>query len=109
MSDIKGKERNQSESSWTLYSLKMCQADVLYKDFIEQAANHKTQLTELITSQNSDKVRIYSQLLGEGHVILRIAREICTGEPNQISSSHATAIEHLFLDSCHQLGDFYVM
>lgn len=105
----KSKEMNQNESSWTLYSLKMAPADVLYKDYIELAANHKTGLTELITSQNSDKLRIYTLLLSEGHVILRIAREIYTGEPNEFSTSYAKRIDGLFLDSCHQLADFYVM
>lgn len=104
-------ERNQiaAEHSWTLYSLKMAPADVLYNDFIELASNHKTALTELITSQNSDKVRIYALLLSEGHVILRIAKEIYTGEPNEQSSSYSKAINRLFLDSCHELADFYVM
>lgn len=54
----KSKEKNQnstkSTSSWTLYSLKMSPAGVLYKDFIELTANNKTGLTELLTSQNSD-------------------------------------------------------
>lgn len=98
-----------SAPSWTLYNLKMSQADVLYKDFIELAANHKTELTELITSQNSDKVRIFALLLSEGHVILRIAKDIFIGEPNEISTSYTKAIEQLFLDSCLQLADFYVM
>lgn len=109
----KSKEKNQnasdSTSNWTLYSLKMSPADVLYKDFIELAANHKTGLTELITSQNSDKVRIYTLLLSEGHVILRIAKEIYTGESNEFSTSYSKRIDGLFLDSCHQLADFYVM
>lgn len=104
-------DKNQiaAESSWTLYSLKMAPADVLYKDFIELASNHKTALTELITSQNSDKVRIYALLLTEAHVILRIAKEIYTGEPNEHTSTYSNAINQLFLESCHQLADFYVM
>lgn len=97
--------------SWTLYNLKMSPADVLYKDFMELAANHKTELTELITSQNSDKVRIYVLLLGEGHVILRIAKDICIDEASssEVSTRYTKAIERLFRDSCHQLADFYVM
>lgn len=97
--------------SWTLYNLKMSPADVLYKDFMELAANHKTELTELITSQNSDKVRIYVLLLSEGHVILRIAKDICIDEAssNEISPKYTKSIERLFRDSCHQLADFYVM
>lgn len=104
-------DKNQTieSSSWTLYSLKMSPGDVLYKDFIEQAANHKTELTELITSQNSDKVRIYTLLLSEGHIILRIAKEIYTGEPREISTVYSKSIDTLFLESCHQLADFYVM
>lgn len=102
-------ENNQTESSWTLYNLKMSQADVLYKDFIELAANHKMDFTELITSQNSDKVRIYALLLSEGHIILRIAKEIFIAELNKTSSAYLDTIDRLFLDSCHQLADFYVM
>ncbi|XP_031634727.1 uncharacterized protein LOC116348019 [Contarinia nasturtii] len=103
------KTKTDSMSSWTLYSLKMSPPDVLYKDFIELAANHKTGLTELITSQNSDKVRIYSLLLSEGHVILRIAKDIYTSELNKFTPSYSKAIDLLFLESCHQLADFYVM
>lgn len=101
-----------SAPSWTLYNLKMSSADILYKDFIELAANHKTELTELITSQNSDKVRIYVLLLSESHVILRIAKDICIGESSsshEASISYIKSIERLFRDSCHQLADFYVM
>lgn len=88
----------------------MSSADVLYNDFIELAANHKTELTELITSQNSDKVRIYALLLSEGHVILRIAKDIYIGnESNDSSANYTKSIERLFLESCHQLADFYVM
>lgn len=116
-SEIKSKtkskpEKNQiteSSSNWTLYNLKMSSADVLYKDFIELAANHKTGLTELITSQNSDKVRIYTLLLSEGHVILRIAKEMYTGEPREITSAYSKTVDTLFFESCHQLADFYVM
>lgn len=106
-------EKNQvameSTPSWTLYNLKMSQADVLYRDFIEVAANHKTDFTELITCQNSDKVKIYALLLSEGHIILRIAKDICIGEAEKASAPYSNAIERLFLDSCHQLADFYVM
>lgn len=111
-SKLKSKEKTQTESSlsnWTLYSLKMSQPDLLYKDFIEFSENHKTALTELITSQNAEKVRIYSLLLSEGHVILRIAKDIYTGELNKFTPSYTKEIERLFLDSCHQLADFYVM
>lgn len=101
----------ESAPSWTLYDLKMSPADVLYKDFMDLAANHKTELTELITSQNSDKVRIYVLLLGEGHVILRIAKDICIDDASStaVSASYIKSIERLFRDSCHQLADFYVM
>lgn len=99
----------ESSPSWTLYSLKMSPADVLYKDFIELAANHHSPLTELITSQNSDKVRIYALLLSEGHVILRIAKDIYIDEMYDSSTSYMKSIEQLFLESCHQLADFYVM
>lgn len=106
-------EKNQiasdSTPNWTLYNLKMSQADVLYKDFIELAANHKTDFTELITGQNSDKIKIYALLLREGHIILRIAKDIYIKESSKASSSYSHSIEHLFLDSCHQLADFYVM
>lgn len=104
-------DKNQiaAESSWTLYSLKMAPADVLYKDFIELASNHKMELTELITSANSDKVRIYALLLTEAHVILRIAKDIYTGEHNEHSNTYSKTINQLFLESCHQLADFYVM
>lgn len=96
--------------SWTLYNLKMSPANVLYNDFIELATSHKTELNELITSQNSDKVRIYALLLSEGHVILRIAKDIYLGnELNDTSVNYTKSIEHLFLASCHQLADFYVM
>lgn len=110
-SKSKGKTQivSESTSNWTLYSLKMSPADVLYKDFIELAANHKIGLTELITCQNSDKVRIFTLLLSEGHVILRIAKEIYTGESDAFATNYAKDIDRLFLDSCHQLADFYVM
>lgn len=108
---VKNQSSAESAPSWTLYNLKMSPADVLYKDFMELAANHKTELTELITSQNSDKVRIYVLLLSEGHVILRIAKDICIDEAasSEVSPRYTKSIERLFRDSCHQLADFYVM
>lgn len=106
-------------ANWTLYNLKIAQTDVLYKDFMDLANEHKTDSIELITGQNSDKVKIYALLLSEAHIILRIAKEICfDGQIDGVASiSHGKQIENasfdriqkLYFDSCQQLADFYVM
>lgn len=107
----------ESTANWTLYDLKIAQADALYKDFMDLATEHKSDFKELMTGQNADKVKIYGLLLSEAHVILRIAKEICfDGQLNDTSSNskhldHPTPeyIEKLFFESCLQLADSYVM
>lgn len=110
---IKQRHTVESTANWTLYDLKIAQADVLYKDFMDLATEHKSDFTELVTGQNSDKVKIYALLLSEAHIILRITKEISfMGHINDASGKSNAAtdyIEKLFYESCQQLGDFYVM
>lgn len=109
----------ETSSNWTLYNLKIAQADILYKDFMDLANEHKSDFSELMSGQNSDKVKIHSLLLSEAHVILRIAKEIVFDGyandaflPNGKSFASAPTpdyIDKLFFESCQQLADFYVM
>lgn len=95
-------------SNWTLYDLKIAQADVLYRDFMELAANHIP-----------DSPKIYAHLLSEAHTILRIAKEICfdCDANKSVSSTMRNAkddvqqqqIEKLFFESCQKLADFLVV
>lgn len=95
-------------SNWTIYNLKIAQADVLYKDFMELAADHAIDFTEPMNGCDSDKIKIYSLLLSEAHTILRIANEIVFDSVDTKSMPDA-AIGELFLNSCQKLADFYVM
>lgn len=113
----KKKQSIEAMANWTLYDLKIAQADVLYKDFMDLATEHKSDFKELMTGPNADKVKIYGLLLSEAHVILRIAKDICfDGQPNDTPSNSKYLgnptpeyIEKLFFESCLQLADFYVM
>lgn len=93
-------------SNWTIYNLKVAQADVLYKDFLELAADHATDFTKPMKKSDSDKIKIYSLLLSEAHTILRIANEISF---ENIKSDADRRLESLYLNSCQQLADFYIM
>lgn len=86
-------------SDWTLYNLNIPQADGLYRDFMDLAANHI-----------HDSPKIYLHLLSESHIILRIAKEICFGyDTHQLNDAKSQKIEKLFFDSCVKLADFFVM
>lgn len=97
-------------SNWTIYNLKIAQADVLYKDFMEQAADHAIDFTEPLEACDSDKIKIYALLLSEAHTILRIANEVVFDSGGmRPMPEDGTNLEQLFLSSCQELADFYVM
>lgn len=97
-----------SSSNWTIYNLKIAQADVLYTDFMEVAADHAIDFTVPMNGCDSDKIKIYSLLLSEAHTILRIANEIAF-DSGDTKSMPDEGVEELFLNSCQRLADFYVM
>lgn len=106
----------ETASDWTIYNLKTAQADILYRDFMELAANHATDFSETASGCDSDKIKIYALLLSEAHTILRIAKEISSESGNNTSKSSTAQsneinnqIDDLFLSSCQQLADFFVM
>lgn len=100
--------RNDPPSTnWTVYNLKMAQADVLYHDFIE-----------LANSYISNSPKLYAHLLSEAHMILRIAKEISfhsNASSVSMVGDQRTNIEYkdrmnkLFLESCLHLADICVM
>lgn len=102
------KHRNDTPTTnWTIYNLKMAQADELYHDFIE-----------LANSYIGNSPKLYAHLLSEAHMILRIAKEISFHSNASIASTggnHRTSIEYmdcinkLFLESCLHLADICVM
>lgn len=101
-------KRNDSPSTnWTVYNLKMSQADDLYRDFIE-----------LANSYIGNSPKLYAHLLSEAHMILRIAKEISfhsnatstSSTGNQRASiEYKDLINKLFLESCLHLADICVM
>lgn len=101
------KRNDIPSANWTVYNLKMAQADVLYHDFIELANSH---------IGNSPK--LYAHLLSEAHMILRIAKEVSfhskaptmsTGDDPRASLEYNDRMNRLFLESCLHLADICVM
>lgn len=105
-SSINSKELKKSNelistSNWTIYDLKMSQAEVLYHEFVNLATNHIT-----------DSPKLYTHLLSEGHIILRIAKEMILNA-NLHTNSNDTPItfeirdeiNKLYIESCIKLAD----
>lgn len=89
---------NDSISNWTIYDLKLAQADVLYRDFMELANSHIP-----------DSPKMYAHLLNEAHMILRIAKEISFNLLDAANVEKSDTIERLFLESCLKSADVCVM
>lgn len=92
-----------NQSNWTIYNLKIASAGVLYRDFMELAANHIP-----------DCPKVYAHLLSEAHMIVRIAKEVSFQSEHAINRNTANGeleeqYNQLFLDSCLKLGDVSVM
>lgn len=101
------KRNDTSSANWTVYNLKIAQADVLYHDFIE-----------LANSYIGNSPKLYAHLLSEAHMILRIAKEISFHSNGSFTSKvgdQRASIEYkdrmnqLFLESCLHLADICVM
>lgn len=99
--DTKRSDEDSQASNWTIYDLKMAQAEVLYREFVNLATNHIT-----------DSPKLYAHLLSEGHVILRIAKELVLNADLHTSSADSPItvekrdeINRLYTESCLKLAD----
>ncbi|KAJ6643629.1 Hermansky-Pudlak syndrome 3 protein like [Pseudolycoriella hygida] len=96
-------KKDLDEGCWTIYNMTLPSPEDMYGDFDELA---KSYFTESGTT--------YAHLMGEAHVIMRVAKELSTIRSNSETGTdlvkyESVKCEKMFLESCRKLGDFCVM
>lgn len=99
-------KKDYDEGCWTIYNMTLPTPENMYHDFDELAKSY-------FTESNSGS-STYAHLMGEAHVILRVAKEFSTIQNNRETGTdliqyESSDCENMFLESCRKLGDFCVM
>lgn len=97
--------KDYDEGCWTVYSMALPTPEHMYRDFDELAKSYFTESSNCST---------YAHLMGEAHVILRVAKEFATiahstERGTDLVRYESIDCEKLYNESCRKLGDFCVM
>lgn len=103
---ISSKKDVNGDINWTIYNLKLPSPEDLFYDFEELAKVHMC-----------DCPSIYSHLMNEAHMIMRVAKEFYhiehstddVEEKAHLQLYKSTDCDLVFLESCRKLADFSVM
>lgn len=96
-------KKEYDEGCWTIYNMTLPSPENMYRDFDELAKSYFTESSST-----------YAHLMGEAHVIMRVAKEFSTIRYNDLNGIELMQYEssdcdNMFLESCRKLGDFCVM
>lgn len=99
-------KKEYDEGCWTIYNMTLPTPENMYVDFDELAKSYFT--------ETSSACSTYAHLMGEAHVIMRVAKELSTIQNNSSNGTdlcqyESSDCENMFLESCRKLGDFCVM
>lgn len=99
-------KKDYDEGCWTIYNMTLPTPENMYRDFDELAKSYFT--------ESSSGSSTYAHLMGEAHVIMRVAKEFSTIQNNSQTGTdliqyESSDCEKMFLESCRKLGDFCVM
>lgn len=100
-------KKDYDEGCWTIYNMTLPTPENMYRDFDELAKSY-------FTESSSGSCSTYAHLMGEAHVIMRVAKEFSTIQNNSQTGTdliqyESSDCEKMFLESCRKLGDFCVM
>lgn len=99
-------KKDYDEGCWTIYNMTLPTPENIYCDFDELAKSYFTESTSTCST--------YAHLMGEAHVIMRVAKEFSTIQNNSQTGTdliqyESSDCEKMFIESCRKLGDFCVM
>ncbi|KAG4069460.1 hypothetical protein HA402_001759 [Bradysia odoriphaga] len=98
-------KKDYDEGCWTVYNMALPTPENMYRDFDELAKSYFSESSSCST---------YAHLMGEAHVIMRVAKEFSTVQHNSETGTDliqydSSDCEKMFLESCRKLGDFCVI